>query len=310
MKPFAAALLLALVPAGAGAQDPFPSESSGPSGIRVDKALLTLIEQAEVPAREAGVLQSVKVREGDFVREGQALAQIDDVEAQLDKRKAQIDLEIARERGRNDVKVRLFRKASEVAWAQFRRSEAANKQFGGVVSKTELEKERLEAEKADLEIEQADHELTLEEFNVQLKENAYATAVRSVERRAITAPLAGLVVQVNRRHGEWVEPGESVLRILRMDRLRVEGLVSADLIIGDLKGRPVVFSATLPGGALAEFHGKVVFVSPEINNVDGVTHVWAEVDNPKLQLRPGMVGALTISTETVNTVDAAPRRPE
>ena len=42
--------------------------------IEVDEALVTLIEQVEVPAREAGVLAAIDVREGQVVAVGDALA--------------------------------------------------------------------------------------------------------------------------------------------------------------------------------------------------------------------------------------------
>ena len=46
-----------------------------------------------------------------------------------------------------------------------------------------------------------------------------------VKRRKIFAELSGIVVEVNRHPGEWVEPSETVFRLLRMDRLRAEGFL-------------------------------------------------------------------------------------
>jgi hypothetical protein len=37
-----------------------------------------------------------------------------------------------------------------------------------------------------------------------------------------------------------------------------------------------------------------VFVSPEVNPVNGQVRVWAEVENRGLLLRPGLQAALTI----------------
>src|SRR5688572_2518231 len=63
--------------------------ASAAEPIKVDSVLLTLIEQVEVPAREAGELAMIQVREGQLVKEGTVLAQIDDRDAQLATRKAQ-----------------------------------------------------------------------------------------------------------------------------------------------------------------------------------------------------------------------------
>ena len=44
--------------------------------------------------------------------------------------------------------------------------------------------------------------------------------------------IAGVVVEIKRRKGEWVEPGETVIRILRIDSLRAEGFVDASQVRG------------------------------------------------------------------------------
>jgi multidrug efflux pump subunit AcrA (membrane-fusion protein) len=44
----------------------------------------------------------------------------------------------------------------------------------------------------------------------------------------------------------------------------------------------------LPEKGASTFKGKVVFVSPEINPVNGQARVWAEIDNASGLLRPGL----------------------
>ena len=304
-------LILAALPAWLVAQDaseiPRPPRGLVPSasGLRLeDKVQLTLIENIDVPAREAGVLESISVREGALVEDGQQLAQIDDAEPQLAKQKAQIERQIAQVTSENDVKVRLFRKAADVAWKELERSQESNRQYKGTVSQTEMDRQRLAAEKAELEIEQAQHDRKIDQLTVQLKDNEYVTADRAVKRRQILAPLAGMVVEVYRRPGEWVQPGEAVMRVVRINRLRAEGFVAADRAGMDLMGQPAVFTVDLPGRPQAEFPGRIVFVSPEINPEGQVVRIVAEIDNPRVRLRsgaegfllrPGMQGFLTVT---------------
>src|SRR5262249_61260030 len=117
-----------------------------------------------------------------------------------------------------------------------------------------------------------------------------------IARRWVAAPVAGFVVEVNRHRGEWVEPGQTILRILRLDRLRAEGLVSAQLVRGDLNGRRVKLQVQRTDQPPAEYAGKIVFVNPEIDPVNGQVRVWAEIDNADLQLRPGLHGSMAIET--------------
>src|SRR4051812_20604102 len=97
---------------------------NGPAAvqIRVEGALTTLIEQVDVPAREAGVLATTSAREGELVMAGAELAKIDDADALLLKDRARIELEAARKEAENNVSVRFAAKSTEVAKAELRRA--------------------------------------------------------------------------------------------------------------------------------------------------------------------------------------------
>jgi macrolide-specific efflux system membrane fusion protein len=146
-----------------------------------------------------------------------------------------------------------------------------------------------------LAVEQATFEFELAQFATQLRQADVDLATDSVERRRVVAPLDGVVVQMNRREGEWVEASKPLFRILRLDRLRAEGFVQAMDAKEDLVGNAVVLSVTLPGGRAEQYPGEIVFVSPEISPVNGQMRVWAEVENPRLELRPGVRGTLRIT---------------
>jgi macrolide-specific efflux system membrane fusion protein len=106
--------------------------------------------------------------------------------------------------------------------------------------------------------------------------------------------LAGVVVQIKRHRGEWVEPGVAVIRILRVDRLRAEGFLDARHASPTLAGRSVTLAVNLAGQTPSKFPGKLVFISPEVNPVNGQVRVWAEIENPQLLLKPGLQGSLII----------------
>lgn len=261
--------------------------------IEVSSVLIKLIEQVEVPAREAGVLQSVMVREGQMVAAGAPLAQIEDAAVKFERRKAELELLGARKLAESDVKVRFARKSAEVAAAELRRALESERRLAESVSDSELDQLRLVAEKATLEIEQAQLEQDLAQTTSELKANDVQAAEHSIAQRRVTAPLSGFVAEIQRHGGEWVQPGQTIFRILRLDHLRAEGLVDAKAVHGDLGGRPV--RLTVDGGnGPSEFAGKIVFVSPEIDPVSGQVRVWAEIENPELQLRPGLHGSMVI----------------
>jgi macrolide-specific efflux system membrane fusion protein len=280
--------------------EPLITPSSYPPGIQVESVQVTLIKQVVVPAEEAGVIDSAMVKEGDLVKEGDILARIGDAEAQLERRKAQIDMDIAELRSKNDVNIRYAKKSSEVMEAELKRSEEAVALVKTAVSKTELDRQRLAVQKTALEIEQAEMDLKEQDLNYQLKANEYALATRAVERREIRSPISGKIVEVSKQRGEWVEPGNQVFRIVEIDRLRVKGYLNINQLLGISEGRPVSLFIDVPGRPRLEFPGKLVFISPEVNEVNGEqVEIWAEVENKNLTLRPGMHGTLVIQNPEV-----------
>lgn len=256
---------------------------------------ITPHEQVEVPARDAGVLVSLAVREGQVVAVNDTLGQLDDVESQLAVQRSQLERDIAVNLARNDIRVRFAKKSAEVAQAEVKRANESIEKFPKSVSATEVDRLRLAAERATLEIEQAQLELSTAQLTAQLKENELQLAKRQVSRRRLVAPQAGVVVQVHRKHGEWVEPGQPVLRLLRVDRLRASGFVDAKRAHTLKPGTPVTVSVELPGLRETSFSGQLIFVSPEVDPVNGQVRFWAEIENRDATLRSGLQGVLTVS---------------
>jgi membrane fusion protein, multidrug efflux system len=263
-------------------------------GAEIDNVLLTLIDHVELPAKESGAISELSVREGDLVEKGRGLGSVEDEQARMNLAKAQQEYEIAAAKADNDVQLRFARKAHEVARAEHRRALESSQKFSRGISETEMDQLRLAMEKAELEIEQADHDQAIARLTAKQKQTELDLARHAVERRQIRAPFDGMIVQRKKQRGEWVDVGETVLRMVRLDRLRVEAFLPAREAPPDLAGRRVSLSVDLPGSPKTEFTGTIVFVSPEINAVNGQVRVWAEVENTGLRLRPGQPATMTI----------------
>jgi len=268
--------------------------NGAPDTIEVSSVLIKLIEQVDVAAQEAGLVSNVFVREGKEVAEEDVLAKIEDQASALVRDKAELEWDIARLRAENDVNVKYARKSMAVAEAELKRAEESNEIFPKSISDTEMDRLQLTVDKTELEIEQAEHEFEISKKTALVKESEYKIAVDQVDRRQILAPIDGVVVQVNRRPGEWVEPGDQVLRLLRIDPLKAEGFLKVDDLQFDLQDRPVKLRVKLPGKKDAVFPGTIVFISPEIDPVNSQVRFWAEVDNSERKLRPGMTAKLSI----------------
>jgi len=270
--------------------------------ISVKSVLIKLIEKVEVPARERGVLTSVSVREGRDVTLGQVMAEIAGKEARLAETRARLELSIATRQSKDDIEIRYARKAKQVAQSELKRANESLKKFRNSISQTEMDRLRLAVERHTLEIEQAEMTLEIARDTKKLKKLELDFAIENVKRREIAAPISGVVVEVFRRRGEWVEPGETVVRILRMDKLRAEGFVNVNDLRTKIKGHAVTLTVDLPGRPQSIFHGTLVFVSPEIDPVNGQVRVWAEIENKELKLRPGLRARMSVDSSPPKTV--------
>ena len=277
----------------------------------VESALLRLIQQVEVPARAQGVISAINAVEGDSVQQGALLAQVDDSEARLLEGRSAIELQLNREKVENDVAVRSAQRALLFNQSEFNRLQRAAQDTPGSISMSELEQLRFRAEQAELDLEEAQHARRINQLTADLKNKELELSRHNVDVRRIIAPVNGVVVEVLRQPGEWVEPGDKVLRIVRMDRLRAEGLIHIRDVPPNLRGAAVSISMELPGRGQTTVPGKIVFVSPEISPVNGQVRIWAEVDNKDGLLKPGLRPRMTIlPLPTSHRADAAPRDPQ
>lgn len=261
--------------------------------LEVESVVLRLIEEAEVPAQEAGVVTNVAVREGQHVKRGELLAQIDDQVARLAAEAAKAEYDIAHGKAANDVKIRFAQKALEVSEAELKRSQESIERFAKSVSQSQLDVERLTVERNKLESEQATHDQEIAKLDTNAREKDLKAAVAAVSRRRILAPFDGVIVQMYVRLGEWVEPGQKAFRIVNVDRLKAEGFIKAEVATDKLLEKPVKLTVDL-GGTTATMEGKIVFVSPEVDSITGQVRVWAEIENKDGALRPGQPAKMRI----------------
>ena len=275
--------------------------SSAPSNPTLSHCLVSVKDEVQVPAQEPGVLSSLVVREGMLVRKGSLLGSIDDTERQMQKRLALIEHTAAREQAENDINVRYAIKAAEFAEAEYQQALDANAKVRGTFAATDVRRLKLGWHRAVLQIDQAKLDLRTAAFTADSRAAEVEAADTNISRRQIVAPLDGEVVDVVRHAGEWVQPGEPVLRIVRLDTLRIEGFLSASQYDpSEVANRPVTVAVTLARGRDVKLTGKIVYVSSLVQ-AGGEYRVWAEVTNRREEgqwlLRPGLKASMTIHVD-------------
>ena len=274
-------------------------EAARPDPV-LDRCLVSLVEEAKVPAREAGVLMELAVREGDVVRKNDVIAKIDDDQPQMEKRKAQAEYDQALAKAQSDVDVQYSEAAEKVAEAEYKKALESHTKVPGSVTEVERDRLALNEKKSELQIDQARLEQRLAALAAQSKEVEVLAAENSIGRRLIKSPLDGVVVQVFPHQGEWMQPGDPLARVVRVDKLRIEGYVDSSRFGPDkVRDRPVTVEVMLADDRRETFKGRIMVTSPMVES-GGDFRVVAEVENrqdPNSQqwlLQPGQTARMTI----------------
>ncbi len=242
---------------------------------------------------------------------------------------AQVSFDVAQTEALNDIAVRASAKSRDVADNEYQRALRSRESSKNSVSESTLDGMRLEFEKASLSHEQAQFQqsilkmkldaqraavrtqtlavesaeltvqeaeslLTLARLQADLKHHDVETARQALARRTVLSPIEGVVVELPRRAGEWVQPGEKVARVIRLSRLRAEGFIPLARASQSLVGRPARVELTNSSGTVHARTGTVTFVSPDVDPINQEVRLWVEFDNPDGQLLPGLRATLRI----------------
>lgn len=273
-------------------------ESSAPVLVPGNLYTMTAVR---LSAKEPGVIESI-LQLGDRVNVGQTIAELDQDLPRAQVNAAEKELAIARIESANDVDLRFAQVSSKVNQAVLERSMAANRQYKKALSKTEIERLRLELQRSCLSLEQAERTGQTNQLNKQLKAEQVVIAELQLSNRTISAPISGLVTEVSIEKGEWVNSGQPIARIVNTDKLRFTGFAdsreilpseiakSASLVV-DFKGD---IDREAAENSSDDVEVTITFVNPEIDPASGLYEVRAEVDNRDQKMYSGLKSILKL----------------
>lgn len=263
---------------------PLTSEENGSSGsgrlpnhVDCPTSTVSFIDDINLPALEAGEIKTLDFKEGDFVPSGQIIGRIDDTVYQMALETAQLQFQIAYDKASNKVASMAARKKWEVA--KIEASKTARLAARG--SKSESEKMMAEYTRdiALLEMQKTDDDRKNALAEAQLARKEMKQVQARIARHTLKADFDAYVVKTIKKKGEYVQMGEEVLRLARMDRVWVQSVVNyKKLNAHELKGRKVTVTVKLAREKETTFEGVIKFVGLERQGPE-LLMVKAEVVN-------------------------------
>lgn len=295
--------ILLFIPAAVVSQANNHSGAARARQFEVSHCLVALIDDVLVPARRAGVLDSLSVVEGATVAQGDILALLDSREAVSREAIAQREYDAAEKAASSDIDERFAIAAARVAQAELFAAQAANEKIGDAVPLNEVRRLDLELKRASLRIEQVELEQDVEKLQLLVRDAQLAAAGTDVGMHRIVSPLDGVAARIPVSRGEWLNPGDPVCRVVRLDEVRVEGFVDAARYTPqEIHRRKVMIVVRPPRQKPEKFTARIDFASPLVE-ASGEYRVWAKVTNRQRGeywiLRPGTTVEMTISLDEI-----------
>ncbi|MGI9457300.1 MAG: HlyD family efflux transporter periplasmic adaptor subunit, partial [Aeoliella sp.] len=178
--------------------------------------------------------------------------------------------------------------------------EANSGGIDNVVPATELRSAELEWKRAELQIQKADKDKQLAGYEYWIRKAEKEAAQMEIDRRVIKAPFAGEVMELFKKQGEWVNPGDPILQYVRYDVLQCDGKVNFDEYDPrEVEGCDVTIEVEVGRGRIEQAQGRISHVEQQVQYEGRYTYrVQAEIPNRmdagRWLLLPGLSAKMTI----------------
>jgi len=234
---------------------------------------------AKVSATVSGTVVAIRAEEGQFVRSGDVVVELDNALEALEVERRKL----------------VFESTAELD-AAARRTETLRLDYEGTkklheqtqsVSLDEVRKKELEYRLAEGEHQR----LVVSEQREQLE---WRFAEAQLQKKLITAPFDGVIVSRLLEAGEGCSPQQALFRIADTRKCRLVVHMEQAACARMKPGARVMLRINETGGPIA-VAGTVEFVSPLVDASSGLREVKVLFDNTDGRIHPGVTGA--VSTE-------------
>ncbi len=289
------------------------AQAPGGAEVEVQECVVRFAQEVKVPALETGRVSEVTVAPNDMVEARVPIAKLDDRSLLIGRRAAQLRRDSAKSDASDDVELRYAELALAEARAELETSRLIQSDVLGAVPRSQVRKLKLAVERGELEVAQAKKRGKRAEVEAELREADLSVIDDQLRNLYAESPISGIVLDVTRSAGEWIERGDPIATIGRIDLLHVHALLNSERISpAACRGLPVSVHWTDPSdGVERSLRGKVLSVDPQMLP-GGRLRLHAEivnrtVENDRTQwlLRPGAEVRMKVYTSVATANNAS-----
>jgi RND family efflux transporter MFP subunit len=233
-------------------------------------------QDASVSSTVSGTVVAIKASEGQFVRAGEVVIELDSALEALEVERRKLVAESTAELDAARSRMETLR----VDLAGTRKLQEETRS----VSLDDLRKKELEYHLAEAEHER----LRVSEERERIE---YRLAQAQLQKRFITAPFDGVIVTKLLEVGEVCTPQQALFRIVDTRKCRLVVHMEQAPSLKMKPGRQVTLRIQEADGPVT-VQGTVEFVSPLVDASSGLREVKVIFDNPDGRVHPGVTGAV------------------
>ena len=220
-----------------------------------------------------GTIAKIHFNEGDAVKQGDRLIELNKRFEELDVRRSKMIWESKVEVESAKVRSAMLKKVYESTLALYKKT--------GSVSKEEMEAKQLEYELAEADYQRLS-------VNEKKEELEYLMAIEKRDKLILTSPINGTITDLMLDEGESCENRQPVVQVVDTGKCLLVCNIEAPLGQNLSKGQTV--DLTIPVGfETVTRKGHLIFVSPVVDPASGLMMVKAEFDNADGAVRPGPI---------------------
>jgi multidrug efflux pump subunit AcrA (membrane-fusion protein) len=140
--------------------------------------------------------------------------------------------------------------------------------------------------------------------DIQAQSSSLQLAERELRDTVIRAPFDGYVAERLVSLGQFVQPQTPIMRIVRLQPLKLTAEIPEKFAPWIETGRPLV--VRVDAYPDQSFDGRVIRVSPSVNLKSRAFAIEGEVPNPEGRLKPGTFARVQITTDHVDRAVTIP----
>jgi RND family efflux transporter MFP subunit len=268
-----------------------------------------VVVSAEVAGRVARLVHDL----GDRVAAGAPLLELDPEKLQYraDGQRATLDQARARYGASGDGELPPLEKvptvvstAAQLADAQQQLERAKNLASRNLLSRSDLETAQTRFDTAKAANAQAMSSARQLRADIESQSSALRLAQRELRDAVIRAPFDGYVAERLVSQGQFVQPQAPVMRIVRLQPLKLTAEVPEKFAPWIETGREM--AVKVDAFPQQVFAGKVVRIAPGVNLRSRAFAIEGEVPNPDGKLKPGTFARVQITTDHVDRAVTIP----